>query len=143
MTFALLAVAGWALTVFVSMVFFKAGKFKLTAPIETIVAAGIGWVKDAPKAIVRLVAFIELVGVFGLIIAQAGFEVGVLANVPGFLFAQWFAVAAALGLAVTMSVGMVLHIARKEIKYTWKINTQVILAASALATVLAFVPQSL
>ena len=138
-----LAVAGWALTVFVSLVFFKAGKFKLTAPIDVIVGAGIGWVKDAPKAIVRLVALIELIGVFGLVIAQAGFEVGVLANVPSFLFAQWFAVAAALGLALTMSVGAVLHIARKEIKYTWKINTQVIIAASALAVVLAYLPTSL
>lgn len=143
MLFAVLAVAAWALTVFVSLVFFKAGKFKLTAPIETIVAAGIGWAKDAPKAIVRLVALIELVGVFGLIIAQAGFEVGVLANVPAFLFAQAWAVAAALGLALTMSVALVLHIARKEIKYTWKINTQVIAAASVLAVLLAYLPQSL
>ena len=141
--FIALAIAGWALTAFVGLTFFKAGKFKLTAPIDVIVGAGIGWAKDAPKAIVRLVALIELVGVFGLVVAQAGFEVGVIAGIEGFFFAQTFAWLAALGLAVTMSVALVLHIARKEIKYTWKINTQVVLAASALAIVLAYLPTSL
>lgn len=134
-----LAIIGWALTVFVSMVYFKAGKFKLTAPIETLVAAGLSWTAQVPKALVRLIALLELGGVFGLIVAQAGYEVGVFANVDAFKFAQWFAVAAAAGLTLTMIVGLVMHVVRKEIKYTWKINTQVIVAAGALTAVLALI----
>lgn len=138
-----LAVAGWALTFFVAMVFFKAGRFKLTASIETLVGAGMTWTKQIPKALVRLIALLEVVGAIGLVVAQAAFEVGVLANIEGFLFAQGWAVAAALGLALTMGVALVMHIARKEIKYTWKINVGVVAAASALAVVLAYIPTSL
>lgn len=141
--FYVLAVIGWALTVFVGLVFFKAGKFKLTAPIETLVGAGMTWTKQIPKVLVRLIALLEIVGVVGLVIAQAGFEVGVLANVPAFLFAQAWAVAAAAGLALTMLVALLMHVVRKEIKYTWKINTQVVVAATALAVILASLPTSL
>ncbi len=138
--FYVLAVIAWALTVFVGMVFFKAGKFKLTASIETLVGAGMTWTKQIPKALVRLIALLEVVGAIGLVVAQAAFEVGVIAKVHGFLFAQGWAVAAAAGLALTMAVALVMHVVRKEIKYTWKINTQVVLAATALAVVLAFLP---
>ncbi|MEY4310771.1 MAG: hypothetical protein RLZ71_697 [Actinomycetota bacterium] len=141
--FIALAIAGWALTVFVSRVFFKAGKFKLTASIETLVGAGMTWTKQIPAGLVRLIALLELVGAIGVVVAQAAFEVGVLAGIDGFLFAQGWAVAAALGLALTMAVALVMHVARKEIKYTWKINTAVTLAASALAVVLAYLPTSL
>lgn len=138
-----LAVAGWALTVFVAQVFFKAGKFKLTAPIETLVGAGMTWAKQIPKGLVRLIALLEVVGAIGVVVAQAGYEVGVIANIPAFFFAQYFAVAAAAGLALTMAVALVMHIVRKEIKYTWKINVAVTLAASALAVVLAFLPRAI
>lgn len=138
-----LAVIGWVLTALVSVVYFKAGKFKLTAPIDTLVAAGMGWVKSIPKALVRLIALLELVGVFGLIVAQAGFEVGVIAKVSAFLFAQWFAVAAAAGLTLTMVVGLIMHIVRKEIKHTWKVNVGVIVIAGALTAILAVIPNTL
>jgi len=141
--FYVLAVLAWALTVFVGMVFFKAGSFKLKASIETLVGAGMTWAAQIPKFLVRLIALLEVVGAVGLVVAQAAFEVGVLAKVDGFLFAQGWAVAAAIGLALTMGVALVLHIARKEIKYTWKINVGVTLAASALAVVLAFLPTSI
>jgi hypothetical protein len=141
--FYVLAIIGWALTVFVGMVFFKAGKFKFTASIETLVGAGMTWTKQIPKALVRLIALLEVVGAIGLVIAQAGFEVGVIANVPAFAFAQGWAVAAAIGLALTMFVALVMHVFRKEIKYTWKINVGVTVAASALAVVLALLPQTI
>lgn len=141
--FYVLAVIGWALTVFVGLVFFKAGKFKLTASIETLVGAGMTWTKQIPTALVRLIALLEIVGAIGLVIAQAGFEVGVLAGVSAFFFAQWWAVAAAAGLALTMFVALLMHVVRKEIKYTWKINTQVVVAATALAVILASLPTSL
>ena len=141
--FYVLAIAACALTVFVARVFFNAGKFKLTASIETLVGAGMTWTKQIPKALVRLIALLEVVGAIGLVVAQAGYEVGVIANIPAFFFAQYFAVAAAAGLALTMAVALVMHVVRKEIKYTWKINVAVTLASTALAVVLAFVPQSI
>ena len=138
-----LAIAGWALTVFVAMTFFKAGKFKLTASIEPLVGAGMTWAKQIPEGLVRTIALLEVVGAIGLVVAQAAFEVGVLANIEAFLFAQVWAVAAAVGLALTMAVALVMHVVRKEIKYTWKINVGITLAASALAVVLANLPTSL
>ena len=135
-----LAIIGWVLTALVAMVFFKAGSFKLTASIETLVGAGMNWAKQIPKSLVRLIALLEVVGAVGLVVAQAAFEVGVLANIEGFLFAQVWAVAAAIGLALTMAVALVMHIALKEIKHTWKINVGVTLAASVLAVVLANLP---
>ena len=110
--------------------FWKAGNFKRTAPIETIVAAGIGWVADAPKAIVRLVGILEVLGVIGLVLGQvAGW-------VPQFNWAAYVGAAAAAGLALTMIAAALLHVARKEIKYTWKMNLSLaafgVLAAIAL-----------
>jgi hypothetical protein len=141
--FFLLAVVGWVLTVLVSLVYFKAGMFKLTAPIDTLVGAGMAWVKEIPTALVRLIALLEIIGVFGLVVAQVGFEVGVLAKVDGFLFAQWFAVAAAAGLTLTMIVAALMHIVRKEFKYTWKMNVRVIVLAGVLTAALALMPTTI
>ncbi len=138
-----LAIIGWALTAYVAMVFFKAGKFKLTASIDTLVGAGMTWAKQIPKSLVRAIALLEVIGALGLVVAQAAFEIGVLAGIEGFLFAQAWAVAAAIGLALTMAVALVMHVARKEIKYTWKINVGVTLAASVLAFVLANLPSAI
>lgn len=123
-------IAAWALSIPVVLVFWKAGNFKLTAPIDTIVAAGIGWVKDVPKFLVRLIAFLEVAGVVGLVLAHAGYYV------VG-AWSQWVAFAAAAGLSLTMLVAALMHIVRKEIKYTWKINFGIALAAAGAAAALA------
>ena len=132
--FIALAIAAWALTVFLTMVYFKAGKFKLTAPIETLVQAGMTWTKQIPSFVVRLIALLELVGVAGIILAPAAYEFA------GFEWALIWGVLAAAGLALTMIVALVMHVVRGEIKYTWKINTYVILASAALTAILVALP---
>lgn len=118
-------IAAWVFSIPVVLVFWKAGTFKLTAPIDTIAAAGIGWVKDTPKFLVRLVAFLEVLGVIGLVLAHAAYYV--------YPWTLIWAVAAALCLALTMLAAALLHIVRKEIKYTWKINFGIAASAAAAA----------
>ena len=124
-------IAAWVLSIPVVLVFWKAGTFKLTAPIDTIAAAGIGWVKDTSKFVVRLVALLEVLGVVGLVLAHAAYYVQAWTLV--------WAIAAALGLSLTMLAAALLHIVRKEIKYTWKMNFGIAGAAAAAAGALVLV----
>ncbi|MEN9990181.1 MAG: hypothetical protein RL508_1160 [Actinomycetota bacterium] len=124
-------VAAWALTVFLSLVFFKAGRFKFTAPIETLAAAGMAWTKQIPAGLVRTIALLEILGVAGIVLAPIASEF------LGFGWAQPWGVAAAAGLTLTMIVGAIMHIVRGEFKYTYKINLQVIAAGLVLTVLLA------
>lgn len=128
-----LIVAAWAATVFLTMVYFKAGSFKLKGSIDQFVAAGMGWTKQAGLGVVRTVGFLELLGVFGLIAASLAFEF-----VPGFAWSQLFAVLAAAGLTLVMVVAIVMHVVRGEFKYTYKINLQLFFAALISLVALAF-----
>ena len=132
--FIALAIVGWVLTAFLTSVYFKAGKFKLTASIETLVGAGMTWVKQIPEFVVRLIALLELIGVAGIILAPAAYQFA------GFEWALIWGVLAAAGLALTMVVAFVMHAIRGELKYTWKINVLVILASGALTGILALLP---
>jgi len=124
-------VVAWALTIFLAGVFLKAGRFKLTAPIDTLVGAGMAWAAQIPAGLVRLIAALELLGAAGIILAPIASEF------LGFGWAQPWGVAAAAGLALTMIVGAIMHIVRGEFKYTWKINSAVIVASVALTVLLA------
>ena len=124
-------VAAWALTIFLSLVFFKAGSFKLTAPIETLAAAGMAWAKQIPSVLVRTIALLEILGVVGIVLAPIASEF------LGFGWAQPWGVAAAAGLTLTMVVAAHMHIVRGEFKYTYKINLQVIAAGLILTVLLA------
>jgi hypothetical protein len=124
-------VVAWALTIFLAGVFLKAGRFKLTAPIDTLVGAGMAWAAQIPAGLVRLIAALELLGAAGIILAPIASEF------LGFGWAQPWGVAAAAGLALTMIVGAIMHIARGEFKYTWKINSAIIVASVALTVLLA------
>jgi hypothetical protein len=124
-------VVAWALTIFLAGVFLKAGRFKLTAPIDTLVGAGMAWAAQIPAGLVRLIAALELLGAAGIILAPIASEF------LGFGWAQPWGVAAAAGLALTMIVGAIMHIVRGEFKYTWKINSAIIVASVALTVLLA------
>jgi hypothetical protein len=124
-------VVAWALTIFLAGVFLKAGRFKLTAPIDTLVGAGMAWAAQIPAGLVRLIAALELLGAAGIILAPIASEF------LGFGWAQPWGVAAAAGLALTMIVGAIMHIVRGELKYTWKINSAIIVASVALTVLLA------
>ncbi len=58
----------------------------------------------------------------------------------GLEFSIWFAVAAGIGLALTMVGAIVVHAARKESKYTLKMNLQLLLASALSAVLWAVLP---
>jgi len=124
-------IVAWALSIFAALGFFKAGKFKLTAAKETLLAAGFGWVKNLPIGVVRLVALLELLGAAGIILAPIASEF------LGLAWAQVWGVAAASGLALTMLVAAAMHIIRGEFKYTYKANLGLFFASLVAAVLLA------
>ncbi|MEY4993605.1 MAG: hypothetical protein RIS82_727 [Actinomycetota bacterium] len=124
------AIAALALSGFVAFSFYKAGKFKATASKETLLGAGFGWVANIPFGLVRLIAWVELLGAVGVVLAPLAAYF-----VPGFAWAQILGVLAAAGLALTMLVAHIMHTVRGENKYTWKMTTSLFLF-SALAAVL-------
>jgi hypothetical protein len=72
---------------------------------------------------------LEVLGAIGVVLAPAA------ALIPGFGFAQYFGVAAAAGLALTMLVAAIMHGVRGELKYTAKNNFS-LMAFAVIAAVL-------
>jgi hypothetical protein len=124
-----LAIAALAVSVFTALGFYKAGSFKAKANKETLLAAGFGWVDKIPFGLVKLIAWLEILGAVGVVAGPVG------AYVTGFAWSQWIGVAAGAGLALTMVVAFIMHVVRGEAKYTWK-NNLGLFAASAIAAVL-------
>jgi len=124
-------VVAWALTAFLVVTYFKAGTFKLTAPMAKLAEAGMGWTTKAGEGTVRTIAVLELAGAAGIVLAPIASEF------LGLSWAQPWGVAAALGLVLVMVVAFIMHGARGETKYTWKINTQLLVASAAVAVLLA------
>ncbi|MFZ9751815.1 MAG: DoxX family protein, partial [Candidatus Nanopelagicales bacterium] len=71
---------------------------------------------------VRLIAWLEILGAAGVVIAPVGYLLG-------FEWAIWFAIAAAAGLALTMVGAIWVHAARGETKYTLKMNLNLLVAS--------------
>lgn len=128
-----LAIAALAVSAYNAVAFYKAGSFKSKATKEVLLGAGIGWVANAPMGVVRLVAWLEILGALGSVIAPAG------AYVTGLEWSKWIGVAAAVGLALTMVGAIILHQVRKETKYTWKINSKMLLLSVLAAALQALV----
>ncbi|BDS50625.1 DoxX family protein [Rhodoluna lacicola] len=124
-----LAIAALAVSVFTASGFYKAGSFKSKATKDTLLGAGMGWVEKTPMGLVRLIAWLEILGAIGVVVAPIG------AYLTGLAWSQWVGVAAGAGLALTMVVAFLMHAARGEAKYTWKANLG-LFAAAAVATVL-------
>lgn len=118
-------VASAALSVFTAFGFFKAGKFKATSSKETLLGAGFGWIEKIPFSLVKVIAWLELLGAAGLVLAPIAFLAGI-------SWALWIAVAAGIGLALTMIGAIIVHARRGESKYTLKMNLQ-LLAVSLLS----------
>lgn len=129
-----LQIIGWALTVPLVLGYWKAGTFKLTQSIDVLAGAGLVWTKEIPVFLVRLIALVELAGVVGVILAPAADQF------LGFAWAAIWGVLAAAGLALTMVVAAIMHIARGEFKYTWKSNLSLFAYAAVLTAVLAALP---
>ena len=129
----LIAVAGIALGIFVARTFLKAGIFKLKGTKEQFAAAQFGWAEKTPMGVIRVIGLLELLGAVGAVVAP------IVALVPGFAWAQWFGVAAAAGLALTMVGAMITHQSRGESKYTFKMNAMLLLPAAVAAVLDALV----
>jgi hypothetical protein len=126
-------IAAGAASLFTAFAFYKAGKFKAFSTRETLLGAGFGWVEKTPLGAVRLIAWLELLGAAGVVLAPIGYF-------AGFEWAIWFAVAAAAGLALTMVFAIILHAQRGETKYTLKMNLQLLLIAALAAGLWAYLP---
>jgi hypothetical protein len=87
--------------------------------------AGFGWLEKLPVSVARVIAYLELLGAAGLVLAPIGY-------ILGYQWAIWFAVAAGAGLALTMVGAIWLHAVRKESQYTLKMNVQ-LLAVSIMS----------
>jgi hypothetical protein len=122
----IVAILALAVSAFVAFGFFKAGKFKAFSPREALLAAGFGWVEKLPFGVVRLIAWLELLGAVGIVAAPVAAYF-----IPSFAWAQFLGVLAADGLALTMLVASIMHIARGEFKYTWKANLGLLVASIA------------
>ena len=130
----IIAIAALAVSVFSALGFWKAGKFKAGASKEVLLGAGMGWVKNLPMAVVRLVAWLEILGAVGVVVAPLTAYI-----LPGFEWAQFVGILAGGGLALTMLVAFIMHLARGEAKYSWKINTQMFVAAVVATALQALV----
>ena len=121
---ATLVVAG-----FTSYAFTKAGIDKLRTSNEKLIERGWGWVKSAPKGTAKFIGLAELLGGLGVILAP------VAVTLFNFDWALPLGIAAAAGLATIMVLANLVHIVRKEFKYTYK-SGLMLLAVTVLATVL-------
>lgn len=107
---------GFALSGYTAFGFYKAGSFKLKSTKEQMLAAGFGWLEKLNVSVAKLIGLLEILGGAGLILAPIGYLLG-------FEWAIWFAVAAGLGLALTMVGAILVHASRGETKYTIKMTS--------------------
>ena len=118
----LVIVFGFAISAFTAFSFYKAGSFKLKSSKETMLAAGFGWLEKLPVSVAKTIGLLEILGAAGLILAPIGYLIG-------FEWAIWFAVAAGIGLALTMVGAIIVHAQRGEAKFTLKMNLQLLLVS--------------
>lgn len=114
---------------FTSYAFTKAGIDKLRTSDEKLIERGWCWVKSSPKGTVKFIGLAELLGGLGVILAP------VAVTVFKFNWALPLGIAAAAGLATIMVLANLVHIVRKEFKYTYK-SGLMLLAVTVIATVL-------
>ena len=120
-------VVGFVAAIIAAVGFYKAGTFKAKTPIDKLLEAGFGWVAKTSEGSVRLLAWLEIIGAIGVVLAP-------IATLAGLSWAKGFAVAAGAGLSLVMVAAIILHQARGESKYTLKMNLQ-LLAPALVATV--------
>jgi len=118
----LVIVIGFAISAFTAFSFYKAGSFKLKSSKETMLSAGFGWLEKLPVSVAKTIGLLEILGAAGLILAPIGYLIG-------FEWAIWFAVAAGIGLALTMVGAIIVHAQRGESKFTLKMNLRLLLVS--------------
>jgi hypothetical protein len=118
----LVIVLGFTISAFTAFSFYEAGSFKLKSSKETMLSAGFGWLEKLPVSVAKSIGLLEILGAAGLILAPVGYLIG-------FEWAIWFAVAAGIGLALTMVGAIIVHAQRGEAKFTLKMNLQLLLVS--------------
>lgn len=94
----------WILQIAVALVFLGAGLMKATQSLATLETRVGGWVHDVPLPVIRLTGVAEVLGAAGLILPRALDIAPVLTGL------------AAVGLAIAMLGGIVVHARRREDK---------------------------
>ncbi len=105
----------WVIQILLALAFALAGFIKTTQPIEKL-STRMGWVKDIPPRIVRLIGVLEILGAIGLILPA----------VTGIW--PWLTPVAAAGLVLTMVGAMITHGRRGEFS---SIGVNIVLLALA------------
>lgn len=127
-------VPAFVLAGFLSYAFTKAGLHKLRTPDAKLIESGWGWVSSAPKGTTKFIGIAEVLGGLGVILSP----IAVL--VFNFDWAQPLGYLAAAGLATIMVLANLVHIARKEIKYTWKPGVMLLVVSIAATALLVVFP---
>ncbi len=96
-----LIIALWIVTALLALVFLAAGVVKSTSPREKLVPK-MAYMEDLSNGQARAVGILEFLGALGLVLPAA---TGIL---------PWLTPVAAFALAITMVVGVALHVKRKE-----------------------------
>jgi hypothetical protein len=122
-------VAALVISGFTSFAFTKGGIDKLRTSDEKLIERGWGWVKSSPKGTVKFIGLAEVLGGLGVILAP------VAVTVFKFNWALPLGIAAGYGLVTIMVLANLVHIVRKEFKYTYKPGLM-LLAVTVIATVL-------
>lgn len=130
----LLIIVSLAFAGFTAYGFIKAGWHKIQTPAARLLEAGWGWVAKAPKGTTKFIGFAELLGGLGVILAP------IAVTVFNFDWALPLGIAAGAGLTLIMVLANIVHIARKEFKYTYKTGVMLLLVSLATTILLAVYP---
>lgn len=126
-------VIGLAAGIFAAKTFWKAGNFKLKGDKPAFAAAQFGWAEKTPLGAIRVLGLLEVLGAVGVVVAP------IAAIITGSDIVKYLGVAAAAGLVLVMLAAMILHQARGESKYTFKMNFKLLLPAAIAAVADALV----
>ena len=110
----------WILSVALAAIYAIAGSIKVVAPREKLLAAGMGWVEQAPMSRVRLVGALEIAGAIGVIVPWAS---GIL---------PFLTPLAAWGLAAVQVAAMWTNVSRNEREHLG-LNVLLLVAAVVVA----------
>ncbi|MDN4599042.1 DoxX family protein [Leifsonia virtsii] len=113
-------IAYWIIAGLLALAYLAAGTQKAFRAPDKLVAPGIGWAKDMPLPVVRLIGVAEVLGAVGLILPPLTGIAPILAPI------------AALGLIVLQVAAIVFHLIRREAK-ALPMNLVLLLAAVAVA----------
>jgi DoxX-like family len=127
-------IATFAVAGFTSFGFVKAGMHKLRTPDAKLIEGGWGWVKSAPKGTTKFIGLAEVLGGLGVILSP------VAVTVFNFDWALPLGIAAGAGLVTIMVLANLVHIVRKEIKYTWKMGVQLLVVTILVTALLSVYP---